>query len=195
LGTVSTAAAGAGSAMGGAVQAALLLAPALVPIAAQALPIAASVGAAAVAVGAFGAAVAGQVSALSEAADAEKKYTEAVREHGAGSKEAGQAQLAYARTVADMPAPTRKAAAALSSLKDQYREWSDSLAGDTMPVATRAFQTFGALFPKLTPVVRGASGQLDRFVTIAAGGIASPGFDRFMQSFAEFSTGVLDRAN
>ncbi|MFC8423933.1 hypothetical protein ACFUN7_24160 [Streptomyces sp. NPDC057236] len=195
LGTVSSAARGAGTAMAGAARAALLLAPALIPVAAQALPIAASVGAATVAVGAFAAAAAGQVSALTEAAEAEKKYAKAVREHGAGSKEAGQAQLAYARTVADMPAPTRRAAAALASMKDQYQEWSDSLAGDTMPVATKAFQTFGSLFPKLTPMVQGASGQLDRFVTIAAGGIASPGFDRFMESVAEFSTGVLDRAN
>uniref|UniRef100_UPI000CD50FA9 hypothetical protein n=1 Tax=Streptomyces sp. SM1 TaxID=402229 RepID=UPI000CD50FA9 len=195
LGTVTTAAGSAGSAMGGAARAALLLAPALIPIAAQALPIAASVGAATVAVGAFAVAAAGQASAISEAAEAEKKYNEAVKEHGANSREAGQAQLAYARSVSDMPAPTRRAAAALSSLKGQYREWSDSLADSTMPVATKAFQTFGALFPKLTPVVRGAGAQLDRFVTIAAGGIASPGFDRFMESFAEFSTGVLERAN
>jgi len=195
LGTLSAGAGAASGAVRGLVRAALLLSPALVPIAAQALPIAASVGAAGAAVTVFAAALAGQVSALSDASEAEKKYNEAIREHGAGSKEAGQAQLAYARTVADMPAPTQRAAAALSSMKDQYREWSDSLADSTMPVATKAFQTFGALFPKLTPVVRGAGAQLDRFVTIAAGGIASPGFDRFMESFAEFSTGVLERAN
>lgn len=195
LGTVTTAASGAGRAMSGAARAALLLAPALIPIAAQALPIAASMGAATAAMVVFGVAVGGQVVAISEAAEAEKKYNDAVKEHGANSQEAGQAQLAYARTVADMPAPTQRAAAALSSLKDQYKEWSNSLAGDTMPVATKAFQTFSNLFPKLTPVVQGASGQLDRFVTIVAGGIASPGFDRFMASFAEFSTGVLDRAN
>lgn len=195
LTTIRSAASSTGDALGGLTSGALLLAPALIPIAAQAVPIAASLGAAAVAVGVFAAAAAGQVSALSDAAEAETKYNEAIREHGTGSKEAGQAQLAYARTVADMPAPTRKAAAALSSLKDQYREWSDSLAGDTMPVATKALQAFSGLFPKLTPVVQGASGQLDRFVTIVTGGIASPGFDRFMQSFAEFSTGVLKKAN
>lgn len=195
LGTLSTGASAASDSMKGLLHTALLLSPALLPIAAQAAPIAVALTAATTAVVAFVAAAGGQISALSEASKAEKKYTDAVREHGTGSKEAGQAQIAYARTVADMPAPTRKAAAALSSLKDQYREWSDSLAGDTMPVATKSLQAFSALFPKLTPVVQGASGQLDRFVTIAMGGISSPSFDRFMQSFAEFSTGVLKKAN
>lgn len=174
---------------------ALLLAPALIPIAAQAAPIAAGLGAAAVAVGAFAAAAAGQVSALSDAAEAETKYNEAIKEHGTGSKEAGQAQLAYARTVADMPAPTRRAAAALSSLKEQYREWSDSLAGDTMPVATRALETFSAVFPKLTPLVQGSSTQLNRFLTLVQGGIASPGFDRVSAQFSDFATRVMRHAN
>ncbi len=195
LGTLSAGAGSASGAFRGLVQAALLLSPALIPIAAQALPIATSLSAAAGAVTVFVAALAGQVPALADASKEEKKYAEALREHGTGSKEAGKAQLTFAQTVADMPAPTRRAAAALSSMKDQYREWSDSLSDNTMPVATKAFQTFGALFPKLTPVVQATSGQLDRFVTIAAGGVASPGFDRFMKSFATFSAGVLDRAN
>lgn len=175
--------------------AALLLSPALIPIAVQAAPIAASVGAAAVAVGVFAAAAAGQVTAITEAADAEKKYQDAVDEHGATSRQASEAQTAYVKQIQKMPPATRTAAAALSSLKDQYQDWSDALAGDTMPVATKAFQTFSAVFPKLTPLVQGTSTQLDRFVTIAAGGVQSASFDRFMRSFAEFSTGALERGN
>lgn len=174
---------------------ALSLAPALIPIAAQAAPIAAGVGAAAVAIGVFAAAAGGQVAALTEAGEAEKKYQDAIAEHGRASKQAGEAQNAYVRQVKDMPPATREAAAALSSFKDEYKSWSDSLAGDTMPVATKAFATFGAVFPKLTPIVQGAGTQLNRFITIAAGGVASPSFDRFMQSFAEFSTGALQRGN
>lgn len=192
-------AAGGGSAFNGALaklkNAAIGLSPALIPIAAQAAPIAASVGAAAVAIGAFAAAAGGQVAALSKASEAEKKYKDAVDEHGRASKEAVTAQAAYVRSVRDMPPATREAAAGLSSFKDQYKAWSDSLAGDTMPVATKAFATFGALFPKLTPMVQGTGVQLSRFMTIAAGGVASPGFDRFMRSFSEFATGALERGN
>lgn len=173
----------------------LLLSPALIPIAAAAAPIAASVGAAAVAVGAFSAAAAGQVVAIGEANEAEKKYTDAVKEHGKASKEATEAEKAYLTAVQKLPPATRQAAAGLSVLKDEYKAWSNSLAGDTMPVATKSFALFGAVFPKLTPVVKGAAGELNRFVTIIAGGIQSGSFDKFMASFAEFSTGALAKAN
>ncbi|MFJ8049802.1 hypothetical protein [Streptomyces luteogriseus] len=195
LGTLSTSANSTSSAVDGLKKVALLLAPALVPIAVQAAPIAVSLTAASVAIGVFAAAAGGQIAAMSEAADAEKKYKDAVAEHGARSEEAAKAQAAYMRQVQKMPPATRQASAALSVFKDEYRQWSDALAGDTMPVATKAFATFGALFPKLTPVVKGTSAQLDRFFTIAGGAIASPGFDSFMQRFAEFSSGVLQRAN
>lgn len=183
------------TALGSLKSASLLLSPALIPIAAAAAPIAASVGAAAIAVGAFSAAAAGQVVAISEAAEAEKKYTDAVEEHGKASKQAAEAEKAYLTAVQKLPPATRQAAAGLSVLKDEYKAWSNSLAGDTMPVATKSFAVFGAVFPKLTPVVKGAAGELNRFVTIIAGGIQSPSFDRFMVSFAEFSTGALAKAN
>jgi trimeric autotransporter adhesin len=199
INTAFNRAAGGGSAFNGVLgklkSTAIGLAPALIPIAAQAAPIAASVGAAAVAIGAFAAAAGGQVAALTQASEAEKKYKDAVDQHGAASKEAVTAQTEYVRQVKTMPPATREAAAALSSFKDGYKEWSDSLAGDTMPVATRALATFGAVFPKLTPMVQGAGVQLNRFATIAAGGVASPGFDRFMKSFSDFATGALERGN
>lgn len=174
---------------------ALLLSPALVPVAAAALSVGASVGAAGLAVGVFGAALGPQISALGDATEAEEKYTEAVEENGATSKKAAEAQNAYVRQVEKMPPATRQAAAALSSLKDQYQEWSDSLAADTAPVVTKAIEALGAVFPKLTPLVKGTSRELDRFVTIARSGIASPGLDKLIASFTEFSTDVLRRAN
>lgn len=175
--------------------AAISLAPALIPIAVQAAPIAAGVGAAAVAVTAFGAAAAGQVAAINEAADAEKKYQDAIAEHGATSKQAIDAQAAYVRQIEKMPAASRTTAAALSVMKDEYRAWSDGLADTTMPVATKALQTFSATFPKLTPLVQGSSRELDRFVTIAAGGVDSPGFDSFMDRLADFSERSMAKAN
>lgn len=199
IGTAFNRAAGGGSAFTGALEklkrTAITLSPALIPIAAQAAPIAAGLGAATVAIGAFAAAAGGQVAALSEASEAEKKYKDAVDEHGRASKEAVTAQAAYVRSVKDMPPATREAAAGLSSFKDQYKQWSDSLAGDTMPVATKALATFGAIFPKLTPMVQGTGVQLNRLATIAAGGVASPGFDRFMKSFSDFAVGALARGN
>jgi hypothetical protein len=174
---------------------AISLAPALIPVAAAAVPIAASLASAGAAVGAFGAAVGGQVVALGEASDAETKYSDAVDEHGKASKEAVQAELAFTRAVAKLPPATRQAAAGLSSMKEQYKAWSDSLADDTMPVFTKAFATLSGLFPKLTPMVKGAAGELDRFVTIIAGGMESPGFDRFMAKFSDFATKGLQRVN
>jgi trimeric autotransporter adhesin len=199
MGNAFNRAAGGGSLFAGALErlkgAAISLAPALIPIAVQAAPIAAGAGAAAVAIGAFGAAAAGQVTAITEAAEAEKKYQDAIDQHGAASKQATDAQAAYVRQVEKMPAATRTTAAALSAMKDEYRAWSDSLADSTMPVATKAIQTFSATFPKLSPLVEGSSRQLDRFFTIAAGSVASPGLDAFTNKFADFSERAMAKAN
>ncbi|MFH9610417.1 hypothetical protein [Streptomyces sp. NPDC017448] len=174
---------------------AVSLAPALLPIAASTAPLVAGMGAATIGVAAFGAAIIPQIQAMSEAAEAEKKYTDAVEKHGAASAEAAKAEEAYLDSIEDMPPATREAAASLSVLKEQYEDWSNSLSDDTMPVATKAFATLGALFPKMTPLVQGTSRELERFVTIAAGGVQSQGFERFMDSFADFSTVSLAKAN
>ncbi|MEV6165680.1 hypothetical protein AB0L71_27970 [Streptomyces sp. NPDC052052] len=174
-------------------QAAVGLATALIPIAAATVPIAAGMAAAGSAVGAFGVAVAGQIIALTESADAEEKYQKAVREHGQASTEAATAEKEYLRTLAEMPPASREAAAELAALKDQYTAWSDALAGDTMPVVTKSMQLFGATLPRLTPLVKGASKELDRLLNVAAGGMNTPGFDRFVAAFTRFATDSLAR--
>lgn len=194
LGGLSGAAGRGGDGMNKLKTAAVSLAPALVPIAASLVPIAAGAAAAGVAVGAFGLAVAGQVQKMTAAADAQKKYKEAVAEHGKASAEATKAEQAYLRAAAEMPAPTRRAAAALGILKDEYKDWSNALASDTMPVVTKSFGVFGAMLPRLTPVVRGASVELDRLMTVIGGGVQSAGFERFMNSFAAFASGALRQA-
>ncbi|MEU0433716.1 phage tail protein [Streptomyces sp. NPDC006290] len=199
LGTVRTSAGGGSDGAGGAMEhlasSAILLAPALLPVAASLAPIAVGAAAAGAAMGVFGAAVIGQLTAMKGATDAEKKYQDAVKQHGPASQQAAEAQGAYLATVRDLDPQTRRAAAGLSVLKDQYTQWSKSLAGDTMPVVTKGLAVFGSLMPKLTPVVKGASGEMNRFMTILAGGIQSPGFDAFIAKFAEFSTGALSKAN
>ncbi|MFI6854482.1 hypothetical protein [Streptomyces sp. NPDC050416] len=142
-------------------------------------------------VAAFGLAAGKQVADIKKASEAQGKYQEAVAQSGRGSKEAAKAQLEYQRAIAGMPKATREAAAAWSALTDEYKEWSDSLAADTMPVFTHSFQLFQAMLPKTTGLVKGTSAELDRFLTLVAGEVASPGFDRMMADFTEFSRGSL----
>ncbi|WP_392838595.1 hypothetical protein [Streptomyces sp. LN500] len=193
VGTVGNATGNAGDKAGVMKQALIGLATALIPVASAAVPIAAGMAAAGAAVGAFGVAVAGQIAALGEAADAEEKYDKAVRQHGAGSTEAAAAEKEYLQTISEMPPATREAAAGLASLKDQYKDWSNALAGDTMPVVTKSMGLFGAMLPRLTPLVKGTSKELDRLLNVAAGGMSTPGFDRFVASFTRFANESLAR--
>lgn len=174
--------------------ASLLLSPALIPIAAQAVPIAAGMGAAAAAVGAFAAAAAGQVPAITEATDAEKKYQDAIKEHGRASKQATDAEANYLRKIAGMPPATRQATASLLVLKEEFRGWSDDLAEFTMVPVTKGLDLTRALLPKLTPLVRGTSQEFSHFLDVLAGATQTPAFDRFMANFTEFATGTLSKA-
>ncbi|MFI9622156.1 hypothetical protein ACIG8S_24920 [[Kitasatospora] papulosa] len=171
------------------------LAPAAVPMAASLAPIAPAVGAAAVATAAYAAALGPQVVAMTEAAEAEKKYADEVAKSGKTSEAAVQAQMEYVRAVADMPPATRRAAAGLSVLKDEYKQWSDSLAEDTMGPVTKGMAIFTALLPQTTGLAKGASAQLDRMMTILAGGMSSPGLDGLNQRFTDFATNTLSRVN
>ncbi|WP_098007845.1 hypothetical protein [Streptomyces sp. sk226] len=193
LGTVGNTTNSSGSGMRNLIVAAAALGTALIPIAAATAPIAAGLTASGVAIGAFGVAVAGQIMALTEAAEAEKKYQDAVDEHGKSSEEAAKAEAEYLRTLSDMPPAARESAAALAVFKDEYKDYSDALASDTMPVVTKSLGLFGALLPHTQGLVKGTSRELDRLLNVAAGGMTTPGFDRFIKSFTEFATGALAR--
>ncbi|MGW5003233.1 hypothetical protein ACWEP8_36895 [Streptomyces hydrogenans] len=171
-----------------------LLATALAPIAATLVPIAAGLGAAAVGAGVFGAAIAGQIKTISAANEAQTKYEEAVGEYGATSTEAAEADLARVRALKDMPAATRETAAAYQVLTDRYQEWSDSLAGDTMPVATKAMGVFSQSLGHATPLVRGVAAETSHFLDVLAGGMQTDEFDRFMDDFTTFAVDTLRRA-
>jgi hypothetical protein len=158
-------------------------------------PVAGAAGAAMASAGAgvtaFSVAAGKQVAQLKKASEAQSKYQDAVDKSGRGSQDAAKAQLEYQRTLAKMPKATQEAAVAFQSLKDSYDEWSDSLADSTMPVFTKSFAVFQALLPKTSGLVRGTSAELDRLVTLIAGGVASPGFDRFMGKLEDFSAATL----
>jgi len=170
----------------------LLLAPAVIPLTTALGPLPGILAASGTAAAAFGIAVAGQIGPLSEAAEAQQKYQEAVREHGAGSTEAAEAQLAYQKQLAALPPATQQAAAALTNLKDSYRQWSDGLSGDTMQPVIHSFALMDQLLPHLTPQVKSMSRELDRAITLAGGAVATPGFDAASDKFADFTDRTLD---
>lgn len=180
LGSTSSSSAQASGAMEKLMSAAIMLAPALIPIAASLAPIIPLAGAAGLAVGAFGAAIIPQISAMSDAAAAQTKYSDAQAKYGKSSAQAAEAEGAYLAAVQKLPPATREAAASLGVMKDRFSDWSDSLAGDTMPVATKGFALLGGTIGKLSPLVKTSSTELSRMVTIIGGGVESRGFDTFM---------------
>jgi hypothetical protein len=187
---------GGGGGMGGALQGLLMLAPAAIPLlaglSANLAPIAGQFAAGGVAAGAFGIALAGQIGPLGEAADAEKKYQDAVVQHGQTSKEAMEAQRAYQQLLAEMPPETQKAAIALSQLKQDFSGWSDEMSAFTMEPVTKGITVLDELIPRLTPHVESASTQLDRLVTVAGGAVETPGFDAMADRFSDFTDRQLD---
>ncbi|MFF9632871.1 hypothetical protein [Streptomyces fradiae] len=177
------------------ITAAVALATALIPIAAATVPIATGLVAAAAGAGAFGAAIGGQIKHLADATEAETKYLEAVEEHGKASEQAAEAEMAMFRQLRQLPPATRRAAAAFENFKDEYVAWSNSLAGTTMPVVEKTFGILTDLFPRLNPMISGASRELQRFQAIVAGGMQTGAFDGFMSRAEEFSTTTLARMN
>ncbi|MFE2326141.1 hypothetical protein ACFXD5_19800, partial [Streptomyces sp. NPDC059385] len=194
LGSVGASAGEAAAGSQKLMMAAVALAPALVPIVAAAAPLVPALVSAGAAMVAFGAALIPQIMNLGALAKAEGNYLKAVEQHGRGSKQAAEAEKAWLEAVSSTPPEVRKAAAALEVMKDQYQAWNEGLAGDTLPVATKAFGVFGALFPKLTPLVKASSAELDRLMNMLAVGVQSHGFDEFITKMADFSQRTLRAA-
>ncbi|MFB6771147.1 hypothetical protein [Streptomyces sp. NPDC056337] len=166
--------------------------PAAAGLASSAAAVTAQLGAGAVAAGAYALALGPQIGKISEAADAQEKYEEALATSGAGSAEAGKAALEYEQRLAALTPETRDAAVAVGLLKDNYDQWSDSLSGDVMGPFTKGVAVANALLPETTGLVKGASTQFDRLITLVAGGISTPGFDAMNQKFTTFATDTLD---
>ncbi len=187
---------GSGSGARGWLQGLLLLAPAAIPLVAglstALAPLPGQFAAVGVGAGAFGAALAGQIGRLSEVVDAEKKYQDAVREHGKASAEAIQAQVAYQKRLAELPPQAQQAAIALSGLKTTFKDWSDDMASFTMTPLTNGITVLDTLIPRLSPHVESFSTQLDRLVSVAGGAVQTPGFDAMADRFADFSDRQLD---
>lgn len=166
--------------------------PLIAGLVANAAPLAGTLTAAGGAATAFGIALAGQIGPLTELADAEKKYQEAVRDHGKGSTEAAEAQLAYQRQLSAMPEATQRAAVGLSRLKDEFGDWSDEMAQFTMEPVTKGFTILEELLPHLSPEVESFSEHMDRLMNVVGGGMQTPGFDSFSNKVAKLTDAKLD---
>jgi hypothetical protein len=199
-GLTTTLNAGAGSSSssgsGGMLKGLLLVAPAAIPLVAGLstgiITLTQNLAVGTTAAAAFGIALAGQISQLNEVADAQKKYDEAVREHGASSAEAIKAQIAYQQRLAELPPETQKAAVALTQLKTSFRDWSDDMSSFTMAPVAKGFTILQQLLPHLSPQVESFSGQLDRLMNVAGGAISTPGFDALSDKLAALTDQKLD---
>ncbi|MFJ1869969.1 phage tail protein [Streptomyces chartreusis] len=110
------------------------------------------------------------------AAKGGEEYEKALRESEAATKAAKEADAAYEAQLKALPAPTREYAMALQGLKDDHEKWSESLAGDTMPVFTKGIEVIRALLPQLTPFVKGAAAAFSDFLDGVGRGVKSAGF-------------------
>lgn len=153
------------------------LGPALAPAVAAAGGMAAAFASAGAGAGAFFAAVKPQFAEITNAADL---YTKAMEAQAQGGAQAKAAMDAYKQSLADMPAATRATATEFIGLKGDFKAWSDSLAGDTMPVFTQGLKTVRGLLPSLTPFVKDAAATFTEFGQKMATGVKSDGFKSFM---------------
>lgn len=164
---------------------------------------AAAYGAAGAAIGAFAAAAGPQLGKATEAAELHQKAQEAAAEGGA---KAAAANKKYQEALAKLPPATRETATALIALKSEHKKWSESLAGDTMPVFTKGINTVRAIMPKLTPLVKTAARELNAFMDgilkSAKGGgvdawvkkinkVAGPVLGSFLRSVKNVAKGIL----
>lgn len=125
------------------------------------------------------------------AKEAAKEYNSALSAQQTASKAATKAQLLYKEDLKAMPPATRQTADALQKLKDASKEWSNSLAGDTMPLFTRGIQFLTNLLPKLTPIVKDVADELDVFVNSLRVGVAGQVFQQFGDNIKTNGAGAL----
>ena len=193
-GSMSRSSSKANSAITGLKATLLSLAPAAVPVAAAMAPIAVQAGAAGLAVAAFGAAVIPQIGNLKDATQAQTKYSTAVQQYGAHSKQAAQAQQQAAQVLGAMPKATARAAGGFMVLKDQFKSFSDSTAKFTMAPIEKSFVVMGQVIPKLRPMVEGTATQLDRLMTVAGGGLNTGAFDTLSKKVSDLANNTLKGA-
>ncbi|GAA4226113.1 hypothetical protein GCM10022254_10020 [Actinomadura meridiana] len=138
------------------------------------------------AIGAFGLAVKPQADAIGEVTKAWDKYKAAApgAEQDAAFKE-------YIKTLDGLPPATQEAASEFLALRESFGQWSDSLAGDTMPVFSKGLRLARDLLPSLTPLVKAGAGALSGFMDTLARDAQGGGFQRFTTKLADAASKTL----
>lgn len=120
-----------------------------------------------------------------------KAYKAALSEAAAASKAASAADAALEQQLAGLPPATRAAALEQAKLKAAHQDWSDSLAGTTMPVFTRGMQLLRQLLPQLTPFVNAAASAFGGLLDRVAAGVKGAGFRQWAADMAAASGPAL----
>ncbi|MGR4847915.1 phage tail protein [Streptomyces sp. LARHCF252] len=144
--------------------------------------------AAGAAAGAFALAVKPQMEAAKTAAG---QYAAAQHAVATGSADAAAKQKQFEETLSKMPPATRGTALALGKLKYGYKQWSDALASDTMPVVTKGIELLGVGMHDLTPFVKTASVVFGQFLDGLGEGMKSGGYKTFMDKLNETAKETL----
>jgi hypothetical protein len=125
-----------------------------------------------------------QAAAAKLAAKGGDEYKRALREAETASRAAKEADLALQQQLKGLPPATRETAVAFGALKNDYKAWSDSLAGDTMPVFTKGINILRDLLPTLTPFVKAAARAFGDFLDRVAAGLKSAKFKEWAADMA-----------
>jgi len=121
-------------------------------------------------------------SQLTAVSDVAKLAAEAQEAAASGAEDAAEKQKAYTNAIKALPPATRATAKEFIGLRGDFKSWSDSLSGTTMPVFTKGIQLLRSLLPLLTPLVQAASRALSQFLDTVKGDRG--GIARFMQDLA-----------
>jgi phage-related protein len=148
----------------------------------------AAFGAALGALGAFRAAVAPQFAAIKSVT---QSYEQAQKAAAEGSADAAEKMKAYKDALAQLPSATRATAVAFIGLKEDFKNWSNSLADDTMPIFTRGINLLRRILPTLSPLVRVAASALSDFLGGIEQGVANGGLKAFIDRITEVAAVTL----
>ncbi|MEV6681369.1 hypothetical protein AB0N09_31535 [Streptomyces erythrochromogenes] len=122
---------------------------------------------------------------LEQVTSAYDLYTAAQEAAAKGGEEAAAAQKAYKDALAEMPPATRETARSFIGLKEDVKQWSNSLSSTTMPVFTKGIELLRDLLPTLTPFVKGAAAAFGGFLDEVRAGVESAPFKRFAADMGE----------
>jgi len=156
--------------------------PAVAAVTAGLMGLAAGAAAAGLAVKAFTLAAGQQWAAVQDVA---KLAEEAQKAAASGAEDAAEKQQAYLDALAQLPPATQATARAFVGLKSDFKAWSDSLSGTTMPVFTKGIEILRDLLPALTPFVKAAADAFGGFLDEVAAGVKSAGFREWADDMSQ----------